>query len=81
MSLAGVELHQANTDRKGVVVKRRPVEQIDLETNKVIAKFLTPSHAADVVSTAIRADGSHIIKVCLGKRESAYGYKWRYAKT
>lgn len=54
---------------------KKPVLQIDLITNEVIAEF--PSIMK--VERELGFYCSHISKSCLGKRKSAYGYKWRYA--
>lgn len=52
----------------------RTLIQYDLDTNKTIAKFATPSEAQKVTGV----DSSSISKVARGVRNSAGGYGWRY---
>ncbi len=63
--------------RRGQPAKnRQPVYQIDLNTEKIIADFPSASHA----SISLIGDTSgctNILKVCKGKRKTAYGYGWR----
>ena len=52
-----------------------PVFQISLETNKILNEFKSCAEAARSLGAK---SGSHINKCCLGKKNSAYGYKWVY---
>lgn len=54
----------------------KQVQQIDKNTNEVIAVFKSAAEA----SRAVEAKGNNISAVCLGKWPTAYGYKWRYVK-
>lgn len=69
--------------RQDIIVTRKgkPVLQIDIETNKVLAVFPTCSAAQRIVShnPSEKNSGSHISAVCRGKRKTAYGYRWQYA--
>ena len=55
--------------------KRKPVEQIDLSTGKVLKVFVSQSEAAR--QTGFK--NSYISACCRGKYKTAYGYCWRYA--
>lgn len=55
--------------------KQRAVEQIDLNTGKVIAAFVSTADAARALGFSGR---SHITDVCHGKRPHCAGYGWRY---
>ena len=55
------------------------VEQLDKNTNEVIATYPSASHAAIAVMGE-RVGCSNILKVCQGQRKTAYGYKWRFQK-
>ena len=54
---------------------KRPVFQYSLD-NEYINKFETLKEAAE--SLGKKNGGPNIGKVCSGKRETAYGYKWKY---
>lgn len=54
----------------------RKVLMLDKVTEKIIKKFNSIVSAGKYVGTD---DASHISKVCRGKRNIAYGYKWKYA--
>lgn len=52
----------------------KPIFQLDKHTNKIIKEY-------DSLASAGRDLGVNISKICLvcqGKRNSAYGYKWKY---
>lgn len=51
----------------------KQVVQLDLEGN-IINKFSSASEAERYIG----GKGNHIGCCCLGKRKTAYGYKWRY---
>lgn len=53
--------------------RRRPVEQLDRQTLKVIHEY--PSIA--VASKAV-GNGGNISQVCNGKRPVSGGFKWRF---
>ena len=52
----------------------KPVLQIDKNTNEFIAEF--PS--IHQVERQLGINNAHISKCCLGKRNTAGGYKWKY---
>ena len=52
---------------------RKPVLQLDIN-NKIINRFSSASEA----ERYLNGKGSHISCCCLGKRKTAYSYKWRY---
>lgn len=54
--------------------KSKSVEQIDLNTGEVINTFISLTEAAKHVSGL----GNRIGEVCNGKRDSMYGYCWRF---
>jgi group I intron endonuclease len=53
------------------------VLQLDANTEEVLARYQTASDAGRAMDS--KGGGSHISSVCLGKRKTAYGYKWKYA--
>ena len=53
---------------------KKPVLQIDKDTNEIIAIFPSATEAELTVPT-----GKHINQVCKGNRKTAGGYKWAYA--
>lgn len=54
------------------------VVQLDINTNKELNYFDSVAEAAKTLGTK-NICGTHIIDVCKGKRNTAYGYKWRFA--
>lgn len=58
-----------------VVIERfsKPVLQLDLNNN-IINRFSSASEAERYLG----GKGSHIGCCCLGKRKTAYGYRWKY---
>lgn len=58
-----------------LVIKRfsKAVFQLDLDDN-IINRFSSASEA----ERHLNGKGSHISCCCLGKRKTAYGYKWKY---
>jgi hypothetical protein len=56
---------------KGAV---HPVEQIDLETNDVVAVFDSIKEASRITGASL----THIGSVCKGKRNKCGGYGWRF---
>lgn len=56
---------------------RRPIYQLDLNTEEIIASFSSLTEASIKITGS--PDGcTNILKVCKKKRNSAYGYKWRF---
>ena len=55
--------------------KMTPVEQIDVATGKMVARFNSASDA----SRTTGIDASSIAKCCRGKRKIAGNFHWRYA--
>lgn len=53
---------------------RKPVDQFDLDGN-----FIKHWDCISDARKFFGVDNSHISAVCKGKRESAYGYKWKYS--
>lgn len=64
-------------DKKEKVPIKKPVFQIDVETNEIIKKFNSIADAARELGVS---RGSHITEVCKGKNKTAYGYKWKYVE-
>lgn len=61
----------------------KAVKQIDKNTGDLIQIFDTLNDAARYVqpnTTSLGGVSGHIIDVCKGKRQTAYGYKWEYVK-
>lgn len=58
-------------------ILRRKIEQIDLETGKVINVY---NNAADAARALNKKSSTNIRNVCHGKQRMAYGYFWRYAE-
>lgn len=58
-----------------MVIERfsKPVLQLDLNNN-IINRFSSASEAERYLG----GKGSHIGCCCLGKRKTAYGYRWKY---
>lgn len=54
--------------------KAREVAMIDVETNEVINIYDSPIYAYKELGI----QAQNISKVCLGKRKTAGGYKWKY---
>lgn len=55
----------------------KPVIQIDIETGETINTFISLTHALRHVGKSER--NHYMAQVCEGKREIAFGYKWKYA--
>jgi len=53
-----------------------PVEMIDISTNKVIKRFISIFEA----SIQMKITKSNICMACKGQRQTAGGYRWRYAE-
>ena len=54
---------------------RKPVEQLDLETGQVLHVFESGCHAA----RSLNVSSGYISQCCNGKKESAFGFKWRFS--
>ena len=54
----------------------RPVNQIDINTGRVLHTFQTQSAAARYFNSS---DGTHIGQVCNGQRKTAFGFYWQWA--
>lgn len=59
---------------RGFVSKGKTVAKIDKETDEILEVFSSSGEAAK----SIGKPGQHIREVCLNKRQTAYGYKWKY---
>lgn len=55
---------------------KKRVNQIDINTNSIIATFESSMDAARALG---KKKGSHINEVCNGKLKQAYGFLWEYA--
>ena len=69
---------EVNRKKYGTVIK-----QLDKNTDELIQVFATAKDAARHIrpdTSSIGGVTSHITDVCKGKRKTAYGYKWQYAK-
>lgn len=53
---------------------KKRIAQIDINSNELINIYQSLTDAANY----IKGDKSNISKVCLGKRQNAYGYIWKY---
>lgn len=62
-----------NTKEAIIAAISKPVLQLDLDNN-IINRFSSASEA----ERCLNGKGSHISCCCLGKRKTAYGYKWEY---
>ena len=62
-----------NTKSAIIAAISKPVLQLDLDDN-IINRFSSASEA----ERHLNGKGSHISCCCLGKRKTAYGYKWKY---
>lgn len=60
---------------RGREVIRKPVAQLDKDTNEILKVF---SSIADACRFLDKKGSSHISAVCQGNRKTAYGYKWKY---
>ena len=72
----GEEYRDKKRERKNINEIVRPINQIDLETGKIINTFVSQNEAARHVGAH---DGTYIGKVCNGKAQTAHGYGWEYA--
>lgn len=59
--------------------KQRIVQQLDVETGEVIQEFKNFRQASLTICGSPNG-GTNIKKVCMGKRQTAYGYRWREIK-
>lgn len=57
--------------------KQKSIIMLDLKTGKEIQKFKSQNEAKKYLH--IHSHDSYIIESCEGKRENAYGYKWKFA--
>ena len=62
-----------NTKTAIIIAVSKPVLQLDSNDN-IINRFSSASEA----ERHLNGKGSHISCCCLGKRKTAYGYKWKY---
>lgn len=69
---------EVNRRQYGTVIK-----QLDKNNGELIQVFATAKDAARHIrpnTSSLGGVTSHITEVCKGKRQSAYGYKWKYAE-
>lgn len=72
-NISNTDIHQRQLNRLC-----KPVAQIDIQTNKIIAIFPSCISACNAVTGDNNSRGGHISAVCKGKRKTAYGFKWQY---
>ena len=79
------ELLNASTDQISKILKKyhidttyrgnqKAVAQLDKNTNEIINVYSSTREAEEAMGNT----GRHIAQVCLGKRKTTYGYKWKY---
>jgi len=62
-------------DKKIVYIRpKKPVYQIDTKTGTILSKFASVKEASEKTGAIIQKIG----QVCLGKRKTHFGYKWKY---
>ena len=66
--------HQERVER-GREKINRVVLQLDPQTDEIIGIYPSIQKAYDSLG---KQHSGHIAEVCVGKRKTAYGYKWRY---
>lgn len=69
----GVSIQMKQKRARQIISHR--VAQIDKNTNNILAIYNSVAEAERAMSQKSRG---HIGSVCVGKRLSAYGYKWKY---
>lgn len=65
----------------GEIIKqriRKPVVQLEKETNIVIATYDSIQDAARALGKDNSGSASHISEACRGIRKSAFGYRWQF---
>jgi hypothetical protein len=79
----GKTLTQETKEKLSVALKgrnehcfKRKVNQIDIETNEIIAEFESITNAA--LSLGNKSYKGNITAVCKGRLCKTYGYKWKY---
>ena len=72
--LNGYASHEARSLR-GIDRTKKPVKQIDVNTNKVIKIYAS---IADAERELGCKRNGHISQVCNGRRKTAQGFKWEY---
>ena len=75
------KVNKLSSQEVSKLYKSNPIIQYDLNNN-FIKVFPSVSEAVRqiVPNTKSRGAISHITDVCKGKRKSAYGFKWQFAK-
>lgn len=59
---------------KSSIIKKHKVIMLDKDTEEELKEFNNANEAARFLG---KEKGTHIRDVCLGKRKTAYGYKWK----
>lgn len=72
--LRNFHINEKEIDAQGRKYTKKTVQQISVQTNEVIATYSSIKDAAK----SINKPHSHISDVCLGKRQTAYGFKWSF---
>lgn len=70
-----IPIIDCKTQTRAIIGKK--VQQIDLNTNKVVDTFGSCAEAEVLFNKTKRING-HVSDVCRGIRKSAYGYAWRF---
>ena len=69
---------QEDRQARGVATRSKPVVMLDKNTLKILKVFPSAREAERYLN---KPNGNrHINEVCNGKRQTAYGYKWRHLK-
>lgn len=71
--------NQEKQFEKGKARKNKvKVAQLNYNTEEIIREFETISDAAEFLGKDRKNGGTTITAVCRGRKQSAYGYKWKY---
>ena len=59
---------------------KKQIIQCDRDTEEPLQVFSSAAEAAAFLGKDRKNGGSHITAACSGRKQTAYGYKWKYAK-
>lgn len=71
----GVSIEERKKRGNQARQENRAIGMYDKETNQLLKTFTNRKEAQNYLQASTSA---HIREVCLGKRKTAYGYKWKY---
>ena len=71
----GVSIEERKKRGNQAIQENRAIGMYDKETNQLLKTFTNRKEAQNEQQASTSA---HIREVCLGKRKTAYGYKWKY---